>query len=222
MPALRDDIDPDGLLEYSVVFSDRSLNSMSDAFGEVMRDISRIMRNSYGAASVAVVPGGGTYGMEAIARHFANDARVLVIRNGWFSYRWSQIMDAGDLVSDEIILGIVEERLAHPDTEKGFLLDGFPRTDMQAQALTEMLAPVGIEVAIDIEVPDDVVTQRMLARGRDDDSPEAIKRRLELYQAETAPLLDFYSSRGILLSVDGLGTEKEVQDRIVDAIESRR
>ena len=85
-----------------------------------------------------------------------------------------------------------------------------------------MLAPAGIDVAIDIEVPDDVVTQRMLARGRDDDSPEAIKRRLELYQAETAPLLDFYSSRGILLSVDGLGTEKEVQDRIVDAIESRR
>ena len=94
MPALRDDIDPDGLLEYSVVFSDRSLNSMSDAFGEVMRDISRIMRNAYGAASVAVVPGGGTYGMEAIARQFANDARVLVIRNGWFSYRWSQIMEA--------------------------------------------------------------------------------------------------------------------------------
>ena len=104
MPALRDDIDPDGLLEYSVVFSDRSLNSMSDAFGEVMRDISRIMRNAYGAASVAVVPGGGTYGMEAIARQFANDARVLVIRNGWFSYRWSQIMEAGKLASYTTVL----------------------------------------------------------------------------------------------------------------------
>ncbi len=104
MPALRDDIDPDGLLEYSVVFSDRSLNSMSDAFGEVMRDISRIMRNAYGAASVAVVPGGGTYGMEAIARQFANDARVLVIRNGWFSYRWSQIMEAGRLASHTTVL----------------------------------------------------------------------------------------------------------------------
>ena len=104
MPALRDDIDPDGLLEYSVVFSDRSLNSMSDAFGEVMRDISRIMRNAYGAASVAVVPGGGTYGMEAIARQFANDARVLVIRNGWFSYRWSQIMEAGKLASHTTVL----------------------------------------------------------------------------------------------------------------------
>jgi len=104
MPALRDDIDPDGLLEYSVVFSDRSLNSMSAAFGDVMRDISRIMRNAYGAASVAVVPGGGTYGMEAIARQFANDAKVLVIRNGWFSYRWSQILDAGKLASHTTVL----------------------------------------------------------------------------------------------------------------------
>lgn len=104
MPALRDDIDPDGLLEYSVVFSDRSLNSMSAAFGEVMRDISRIMRNAYGAASVAVVPGGGTYGMEAIARQFVRDARVMVIRNGWFSYRWSQIIDAGGLASQTTVL----------------------------------------------------------------------------------------------------------------------
>ena len=104
MPALRDDIDPDGLLEYSVVFSDRSLNSMSSAFGDVMRDISRIMRNAYGAASVAVVPGGGTYGMEAIARQFVRDARVMVIRNGWFSYRWSQIIDAGGLASETTVL----------------------------------------------------------------------------------------------------------------------
>ena len=104
MPALRDDIDPDGLLEYSVVFSDRSLNSMSAAFGEVMRDISRIMRHAYGAASVAVVPGGGTYGMEAIARQFVRDARVMVIRNGWFSYRWSQIIDAGGLASQTTVL----------------------------------------------------------------------------------------------------------------------
>ena len=104
MPALRDDIDPDGLLEYSVVFSDRSLNSMSAAFGDVMRDISRIMRNAYGAASVAVVPGGGTYGMEAIARQFVRDAKVMVIRNGWFSYRWSQIIDAGGLASQTTVL----------------------------------------------------------------------------------------------------------------------
>ena len=104
MPALRDDIDPDGLLEYSVVFSDRSLNSMSDAFGHVMRDISRIMKTAYGAASVAVVPGGGTYGMEAIARQFTTDAKVLVIRNGWFSFRWSQIIEAGRLATSTTVL----------------------------------------------------------------------------------------------------------------------
>ena len=104
MPALRDDIDPDGLLEYSVVFSDRSLNSMSDAFGQVMRDISRIMKTAYGAASVAVVPGGGTYGMEAIARQFTTDANVLVIRNGWFSFRWSQIIEAGRLATSTTVL----------------------------------------------------------------------------------------------------------------------
>ena len=131
------------------------------------------------------------------------------------------IMDAGDLVSDDLILGIVEERLAQPDAEDGFLLDGFPRTDAQAQGLVEMLAPQGIDIAIDIEVPDDVVTQRMLARGRDDDTPEAIQRRLQIYQEETAPLLHFFSSRGVLAAVDGLGTEQEVQNRIISAIESR-
>ena len=146
--------------------------------------------------------------------------RAAVAEGTELGLKAKQIMDAGDLVYDEIILGIVEERLAHPDTEKGFLLDGFPRTDMQAQALTEMLAPAGIEVAIDIEVPDEVVTERMLARGRDDDTPEAIQRRLELYRAETAPLLNFYSEQNVLVSVDGLGSEEEVQDRIIHAIES--
>ena len=93
MSALRDDIDPEGLLEFSVVFSDRSLNSMSAAFGDVMRDISRILKQAYNANSMAVVPGGGTYGMEAIARQFASNKSALIIRNGWFSYRWSQILD---------------------------------------------------------------------------------------------------------------------------------
>ena len=97
------------------------------------------------------------------------------------------IMDAGDLVSDELILGIVKERLSQPDAQNGFLLDGFPRTDAQAQGLVEMLAPQSIDAAIDIEVPDDVVTQRMLARGRDDDTPEAIERRLHLYQGKQRP-----------------------------------
>jgi aspartate aminotransferase-like enzyme len=94
MPALHDEIDEGGLDEFSVVFTDRSLNHMSARFQGVMRDISAGLREVYGAAAVAVVPGGGTYGMEAAARAFGR-GRVMVIRNGWFSYRWSQIFDAG-------------------------------------------------------------------------------------------------------------------------------
>ena len=104
MSALRDDIDPDGLLEFSVVFSDRSLNSMSAVFGDVMRDISRILKKAYNAKSIAVVPGGGTYGMEAIARQFASNKSTLIIRNGWFSYRWSQILDTGDIAKSQTII----------------------------------------------------------------------------------------------------------------------
>jgi adenylate kinase len=133
-----------------------------------------------------------------------------------------EVMETGELVSDDLILGIVRERLAQPDAQLGFLLDGFPRTDVQARELAALLAPNAIDVAIDIEVPDNVVTERMSARGRADDTPEAIQRRLEIYQTETALLLEFFSSQGILVSVDGLGTEDEVQDRIVAATERNR
>ncbi|APZ51613.1 aminotransferase class V-fold PLP-dependent enzyme [Salipiger abyssi] len=92
---LRDDVDPNGLDEFSVVFTDRSLNHMSAAFQEVMRDISAMLREVYGADAVALVPGGGTFGMEAVARQFGQGAKALVVRNGWFSFRWSQIFDAG-------------------------------------------------------------------------------------------------------------------------------
>ena len=89
MPALLDTVDPDGLLEYSVVFTDRSLNHMSVKFQSVMRDISSILKEVYAADSVALVPGGGTYAMEAVARQIAVNKNVMVLRNGWFSYRWS-------------------------------------------------------------------------------------------------------------------------------------
>lgn len=104
MPALRNDVDPDGLLEYSVVFTDRSLNHMSASFQEVMRDISTILKQVYKAESVAVIPGGGTYAMEAVARQFATNKKVLVLRNGWFSFRWSQIFEAGKIVASETVL----------------------------------------------------------------------------------------------------------------------
>ncbi len=104
MAALLDTVDPTGLEEFSVVFTDRSLNSMSAAFQEVMRDISSMLKEVYQADAVAVVPGGGTFGMEAVARQFARSAEVLVVRNGWFSYRWSQIFEAGDLTANTTVL----------------------------------------------------------------------------------------------------------------------
>jgi len=104
MPALRPDIDPDGLLEYSVVFTDRSLNHMSQAFQQVMREIHGTLCEVYGAHRAVIVPGGGTYAMESVARQFATDRKVLVIRNGFFSYRWTQIFEAGEIPSGEIVM----------------------------------------------------------------------------------------------------------------------
>src|SRR5512132_2179701 len=104
MPGLLPDVDPDGLLEYSVVFSDRALNHMSRRFQRVMNDISRTLKHVYRAHAVAIVPGSGTFGMEAVARQFATGRTCLVIRNGWFSYRWTQIFDAGSIPSRSIVM----------------------------------------------------------------------------------------------------------------------
>ena len=102
--ALRPDIDPDGLLEYSVVFTDRSLNHMSQAFQQIMREIHATLCEVYGAHRAVVVPGGGTYAMESVARQFATDRSVLVIRNGFFSFRWTQIFEAGKIPVEETVL----------------------------------------------------------------------------------------------------------------------
>ena len=104
MPGLLNNVDPDGLLEYSVVYTDRALNHMSKAFQGVMRDISASLKQAYGASAVAVVPGGGTYAMEAVARQFAGGRRCLVLRNGWFSFRWSQILDMGRIPASTAVL----------------------------------------------------------------------------------------------------------------------
>ena len=104
MPDTGHPIDPDGLLEYSVVFTERSLNHMSQTFQQVMRDISATLKQVYGAEAVVVVPGGGTYGMEAVARQFATGQRCMVIRNGWFSYRWTQILDTGGIPAESRVL----------------------------------------------------------------------------------------------------------------------
>ncbi|MBT6621530.1 MAG: alanine--glyoxylate aminotransferase family protein [Gemmatimonadetes bacterium] len=104
MPGLLPDVDPDGLLEYSVVFTDRALNHMSQSFQGSMRDISATLKKVYNAKAVAIVPGSGTYGMEAVARQFANDKKCLVIRNGFFSFRWSQILDMGNIPASTTVL----------------------------------------------------------------------------------------------------------------------
>lgn len=132
------------------------------------------------------------------------------------------IMDAGDLVPDEIINGIVAERIGMSDVlESGFILDGYPRTSAQAQALEEELFSSGLslDLAINLEVPVKEVTQRMLDRSRADDTEEAIKRRLEIYENETAPLLEWFEERNNLIVVDGLGTEDVVFSRLQNVID---
>jgi len=132
------------------------------------------------------------------------------------------IMDAGDLVPDEIINGIVAERIEMEDVlESGFILDGYPRTSAQAQALEGELLSKGLslDLAINLEVPVDEVTQRMLDRSRADDTEEAIIRRLEIYENETAPLLRWFEERNNLVVVDGLGTEDKVFSRLQNVID---
>ena len=104
MPGLLPDIDPEGLLEYSVVYTDRSLNHMSQVFQAVMNDISATLKSVYNAQAVAVVPGSGTFGMEAVARQFASGKKCMVIRNGWFSFRWTQIIEKGNIPAQSIVL----------------------------------------------------------------------------------------------------------------------
>ena len=134
------------------------------------------------------------------------------------------IMDSGGLVSDDIMIGIVAERLGADDiVEGGFLLDGFPRTPMQAEALADIVASQGttIVAGINLDVPVAEVTARMMERGREDDTEEAIRTRLGLYEEQTAPLIDWFDERELLTVVDGLGTEDEVRERLAAAVDDR-
>ncbi len=132
MPGLLTDIDPDGLLEYSVVFTDRSLNHMSKAFQRVMKDISTTLKCVYQCNSVVVVPGGGTYGMEAVARQYAGGKKCLIIRNGWFSYRWSQILDRGRIPAESIVL-------------KAQMIEEGPQAAFAPPAIDTVVARIGQE-----------------------------------------------------------------------------
>src|SRR6516165_4374249 len=162
-------------------------------------------------------------------------------------------MDAGELIPDEVVVEVVQERLAQDDTaNRGFILDGFPRTVHQAEALEDLLAPTGIDLAIDLEVDTEVVLRRLASRRvcsdcganfsldnppkvnwtcdvcggeviqREDDTEGAIRRRLELYERETAPLIAWYSARGAMMPVDGVGTPDEVTSRLLKLLDEHR
>lgn len=153
MSRLVPSIDPEGLYEYSVVFTDRSLNHMSAEFQQVMRDISATLRQVYHADGVALVPGGGTYGMEAVARQFARGQRCLVLRNGWFSYRWSQIFEMAELPSEELVL---KARPTGPGAQAPYT--PAPIEEVVASIRTQKPAVVfapHVETASGILLPDD-------------------------------------------------------------------
>ncbi|MGB3410313.1 MAG: adenylate kinase [Microthrixaceae bacterium] len=160
------------------------------------------------------------------------------------------VMDAGQLVSDEIMLGLIEERLAQPDAKPGWLLDGFPRTAPQAEALLSMVGDSGIDLAIDLEVPEDIVVERISSRRicsncgaiysvksppstpgvcdkcggevvqRDDDTEESVRKRLSLYNEQTEPLLELFDAKGLLAVVDGVGEPDEITSGLIRLIDS--
>ena len=153
MPGLLPNVDPEGLLEYSVVYTDRALNHMSQAFQGVMRDISATLKQVYRGASAVVVPGSGTFGMEAVANWRATDRKVLVIRNGWFSYRWTQIFDAGRIPSASTVL---KARRTGPGRQAPFApapIDEVVAT-IRAERPAAVFAP-HVETAAGMILPDD-------------------------------------------------------------------
>ncbi|QJD70818.1 aminotransferase class V-fold PLP-dependent enzyme [Marinobacterium sp. LSUCC0821] len=155
MSGLLANVDPDGLLEFSVVYTDRSLNHMSNAFQHVMRDLSAQLKSVYNADSVAIVPGSGTFGMEAVARQFAKGKKALVIRNGWFSYRWTQIFEMAELPREELVL-----KAQFDSTEADAQLAPFPIAQAVETILNEkpdvVFAP-HVETSAGMILPDDYI-----------------------------------------------------------------
>ena len=145
----------------------------------------------------------------------ARDAQTEVGRKA------DEYMSAGQLVPDEIIMAIIGERLQEPDCRAGYLLDGFPRTSAQAEALHQMLQEKGtpLDVVLELRVPEEELFRRLAGRGRADDKPEVIRQRLVAYRQQTEPLLAYYGKAGLLHSVDGLGTVDEIFDRIKAALD---
>ncbi|MBA3486349.1 MAG: adenylate kinase [Lysobacter sp.] len=136
-----------------------------------------------------------------------------------------EIMARGDLVSDEILLGMLEDRFSRPDTGRGFILDGYPRNLAQADALDALMTRIGqpLDAAVQLDVPTELLVERIAGRaaaeGRADDSPESVRTRLEVYERQTAPVVEFYRQRGKLGVVEGVGTLDEVFSRIIEALQ---
>jgi len=172
--------------------------------------------------------GKGTQGEKLVA-HFGipkistGDAlRAAVAAGTELGKKAKATMDAGQLVANEIVIGIVEERLAQPDAQKGFILDGFPRNSAQAEVLEGMLSRLGndgITRAVHLHVEDEQIVKRLLLRaekeGRADDKEDVIRHRISVYNAETKPLLDFYGKQGKLVTVEGVGSLEDIFSRIV-------
>ena len=136
-----------------------------------------------------------------------------------------EVMARGDFVSDAILLGMLEDRFARPDTAGGFILDGYPRNLAQADALDVLLKKIGqpMDYAVQLEVPDELLVERIAGRaaaeGRADDTPEVVRNRLDKYTSQTAPVIDYYRQHGQLTVVDGVGSLDEVFTRIIEAIQ---
>jgi adenylate kinase len=132
--------------------------------------------------------------------------------------RVDSIMKAGDYVPDEITVEMLGERISEPDAADGFILDGFPRTAGQVEALDALISSDGLDAVVVFEVDEDELVERMMGRGRPDDTEDAIRNRFKIYQEQTEPLLDIYGERGLLVHIDGIGEIDEVTNRILSAL----
>jgi adenylate kinase len=132
--------------------------------------------------------------------------------------RVQAIMESGAYVPDDLTVEMLRQRMAEPDASAGFILDGFPRTAPQVAALDELIGTGGLDRVVLFEVDEEVLTERMLSRGRADDTEDTIRARFKVYQEQTAPLVDIYERRGLVVRVDGLGPVEEVTQRVLDAV----
>jgi adenylate kinase len=133
--------------------------------------------------------------------------------------RVDSIMKAGDYVPDEVTVAMLEERISQPDAADGFILDGFPRTDGQVEALDGLIGTDGLDAVVLLDVSEDELVERMLSRGRPDDTEDTIRNRFKVYQEQTEPLLQVFGERGLVVHVDGVGEIDEITERILSVVE---